>query len=301
MDTDIWRFLCACTGSDEPQPLFCAAEAIAEVEAGRPNSLFAVHHRGQWYSYAATPDWTAVAVASVRDPSDSLWVVVGISAAGHVWELRPRTRVETSGQLPRETGMTNLGAVDQTVFACGMGRVVYRREPGGGSWTDISAPWPDASEGVVGFTAIAGRDASLVYAVGWKGEIWALSEGRWRAEDSPTNANLNAVAVSDDGEVYCVGDDGVMLHGRNGMWTMIDTGTDVDLQDVCMHGGEVFVASDFQVFRLEDGFLTLDLAGDGDSSLTCLKLRSGGRGGVLYSLGTHDVFQRTDEGWGRLA
>jgi hypothetical protein len=302
MDTNHWRLLCGCAGADEPRPLFCAAEAIEQVDAGQANTLFTVHHQGQWYSYATMPAWTGIAMAAARDPSDSLWVVVAISQAGDVWELKPRTRIETVGKLPKRMGMTNLGAVHDMIYACGMGRVVFRREAGGAVWTDVSAPWPSADEGVVGFTAIAGLESSLAYAVGWKGEIWTLVDGRWSAEDSPTNANLNAVAVAADGHVYCVGDNGAMLRGHRGVWSMIDTGTDFNLQDVCIHSGEVFVSTDFQVFRLDQGNLVLDLASDDeDVSLTCLKLASGGAGGSLYSVGPHDVFELKEDVWHRLA
>lgn len=302
MDTDLWRFLCASTGGDEPQPVFCAAEAIEQADAGQANTLFTVYHQGQWYSYATTPAWTAIAMAAARDPSDSLWVVAAMSQAGDIWELKPRTRSETVSRLSKRTGMTNLSTVHDAIYACGMGRVVFRRESGGAAWVDVSAPWPHADEGVVGFTAIAGREPSLLYAVGWKGEIWTLVDGRWGAEDSPTNANLNGVAMAADGEVYCVGDNGVMLHGRRGMWSMIDTGTDFNLQDVCIHAGEVFVSTDFQVFRLDHGSLVLDLASnEEDVPLTCLKLATGGAGGSLYSVGPYDVFELKEDVWHRLA
>jgi len=302
MDTEIWRFLCTCTGGDRPMKPFCAAEAIAEADGGQANSLFTVFHQAQWYSYATTPAWTAIGMASVLDPSDGLWVVAAISQAGEIWEVQPRTRIEQLMRLPRHTGLTNLGSAGDRIYACGMGRVAFRREPGGTTWTDVSAPWPAADEGVIGFTAIGGCDASPVYAVGWKGEIWTLSNGHWSMEDSPTNANLNAVAVTADAEVYCVGDGGVMLHGRRGMWSVIDTGTDFNLQDVCVHAGEVFVSTDFEVFRLRDGALVPDLASDDpDVSVTCLKLASGGSGGSLYSVGPHDVFERAGDTWTRLA
>jgi hypothetical protein len=302
MDTDIWRFLCTCTGGDAPMKPFCAAEAIAEADAGNANSLFTVFHQAQWYSYATTPSWTAIGMASVQDPSVALWIVAAISQAGDIWEVQPRTRVEKVMQLPRRTGFTNLGSAGDTIYACGMGRVVFRREAGGMAWTDVSAPWPAADEGVVGFTAIAGSDASSLYAVGWKGEIWTASQERWSMEDSPTNANLNALAIAADGEVYCVGDGGVMLHGRRGMWSVIDTGTDFNLQDVCVHAGEVFVSSDFEVFRLHSGTLVPDLtSNDSDVALTCLKLASGGPGGSLYSVGPQDVFERAGDTWSRLA
>jgi hypothetical protein len=302
MDTDIWRFLCACAGGDEPRNPFCAAEAIAEADAGQANSLFTVFHQGQWYSYVTSPSWTAIAMAAVLDPDLGLWVVTAMSQAGELWELQPRTRAERLGQLKRRMGMTNLGAADDAIYACGMGRIAFRREHGGAAWTDVSAPWPSADEGVVGFMAIGGRNLSLVYAIGWKGEIWTLADRRWSREDSPTNANLNALAISADDEVFCVGDNGVMLRGRQGMWSLVDTGTDFNLQDVCIHGGQVFVATDFQVFRLEDEGLVPDLAsGDEDVPLSCLKLVSGGAGGRLYSIGPSDVFERRDDAWYPLA
>jgi hypothetical protein len=300
MDTNIWRFLSACVGGEEPQHLFCAAEFIATADAGRANSVFAVYHQASWYSYQAAPDWSAIAMAAARYPDNPRWVVVAMSQAGQLWELRPLDRTETFSQIPQHIGLTNLATIGGSIYACGMGRILLQREASG-VWNDLSAPWPNAQDGVIGFTSIAGLDQSLLYAVGWQGEVWTLSNGRWRIEDSPTNANLNAVALSPDGTVYGVGDGGAMLKGRQGQWDLIDSGTDFNLMDVCVHEGDVFACSDFEVFRLTKSGLMADMSeGSEDLPQTCLKLVSAGKSG-LYSVGPNDVYLRTNRNWQRLA
>jgi hypothetical protein len=180
-----------------------------------------------------------------------------------------------------------------------MGRVVLRRDALE-AWSDISAPWPSIQEGVIGFTGIAGAHPSLLYAVGWKGEIWVRTDGKWSKEDCPTNANLNGLALLPDATVVIVGDNGTVLRGRRGLWEMIDLGTDKDFTDVCIHTGEVYLSTNYEVYRLVGDTLIPDLVAEGDESLSCLKLIPS-RGSLLYSMGTSDVFFRCPEGWRRLA
>lgn len=300
MDAETWRFQCACISGDEPRTPFFAVEAIAAADAGKPNGLFCVYFGGAWYSYESTPGWSPIAMAAVNDAARPGWVVLSISASGRVWELRPKEREESEYRIALQADFTNMAAVGNVVYACGMGRVVARRDAHG-QWTDISAPKADLSEGVVGFTALAGLNTSLIYAVGWKGEVWALSADRWSQEDIPSNANLNALAIDADGIVYAVGDEGVLLKGSRGHWEVIETGTDFNLLDVCVHDGAVFVSTDFEILRLGDAGLEAVFDDDSeDSPGTCLKLMSAGRSG-LYVIGPYDVMARMSDGWQRLA
>lgn len=300
MDTDIWRFLSACLAGEQPRHLFCATENMAEGDAGKANSLFVVLHDQAWRRYDATPDWSAIAMTAIRYPQQAQWLVLAMSSAGWVWTLHPRGPSEAFERIPRHVGLTNLATIGADVFACGMGRICFRRDERG-TWTDLSAPWPPAEEGVIGFTGLGGNNAELFYAVGWQGEIWARVGDAWQMQDSPTNANLNAVAVAADGTAYCVGDDGAMVRGQPGAWDPVATDLESNLMDVCIHEGQVFVCSASEVLRLVAGHLINDFADDAeDLPRTCLRLMSDGAG-HLYSVGPQDVFRRSDAGWERLA
>jgi hypothetical protein len=300
MDTNVWQFLCGCVGGEDPKHPFFAVEAIELADAGKANSLFCVYHGQDWYSYGKTPEWTAVAMTAAQSSYDLPWIVIAMSQTGMIWELHPRERTESFSQIPNHLAMTNLATIENTIYACGMGRVLMRRDANG-QWTDISAPWPEASEGVIGFTCVSGLESSMVYAVGWQGEIWTFSGQRWTKEDSVTNANLNAVAVAPDGTVYAVGDNGTMLKGRQDYWEPVSTEMDLNLTDVCVHMNNVYVCSDFEVYRLTDSGLILDFKQEDENvPQTCLKLFSAGLHG-LYSMGPYDVFQLVNDKWHRLA
>jgi hypothetical protein len=298
MDTDVWRFLCGCAGGKTPEHLFAACEFIKDAEGGALNSLYTVFHQGKWFTYDTKPAWSTIAMSAVLERETSGWVVVALGQGGQTWEMRPLERTEAVFPLGI-VGLTNLATIGGSVYACGMGRVVWRRDAPG-RWQELSAPWPDQSEGVIGFTDMAGLEEALLYAVGWQGEIWTRSGNAWRAENTPTNANLNAIALADDGIAYIVGDDGVMMKGRAGRWDAIVTGVDFNLQDVCVYEGEVFACTDFDVYRLTDAGLVSELEAADDSPETCLKLVPA-KGTGVFSVGPYDVFLRSAGTWSRLA
>jgi hypothetical protein len=299
MDTDTWRFLGGCAGDTQPTPLFFAVEPRAQADAGVSRTHFCVYFQEQWYGYGETPEWSAVAIAAVRYPGETQ-MVIAMSGDSSIWEMRPKERVERLSRIGDYIGMTNLASIGNAIYACGMGRIVLRREADG-SWTDLSAPWPAQDEGVIGFTALAARDPKQIYAVGWQGEIWVHTAAGWSKEDLPTDANLNAALVTAEGEVYAVGDNGVLVRGRQGQWKVVDTGTDFNLTDICCHAGQIFISSDFDVYRLSPEGLESDLIRQNDiAGVSCLKLTAAGDT-QLVSVGPSDVFQRIADVWYHIA
>jgi photosystem II stability/assembly factor-like uncharacterized protein len=300
MDTNVWRFQAVCTAGSNPGIPFFACEDIEAAETNSPVSCFGVVSNQLWYSYVSTPDWSAIAIASGLYPGDVGAVIVAISSAGQTWQVFPRDKRESRGQIdPNARGFTQLGSVNGKIFACGMGRILFARGEDG-VWANISAPWPKKHEGVVGFTAVSGWDESNLCCVGWRGEVWTRRSDMWFDEASPTNSNLNAIAIHPDGDAYIVGDGGVMLKGRPGSWAVVDTDTDFNLQDICMHEGGVYACSDFNVFRLgPTGLEALWDEGPDAGVRTCLRLASRGSGGLI-SMGAEDVLVLTGGDWQRL-
>jgi hypothetical protein len=299
MDTDIWRFLVGCAGDTQPTPVFFTVEGREAADARVHGAVFCVYYQDEWYAYAERPRWSPVAMAAARYPGDTQ-LVVAMSADSSTWELRPKERLEGLARIGDHTAMTNLANIGNAIYACGMGRIVLRREADG-QWNDLSAPWPDPGEGVIGFTALAGRDPQSIYASGWQGEIWVRDIGGWAREDTPTRANLNALAVTPMGEVFAAGDDGVLLRGRRGQWSVVDTQVELNLIDVLCHAGDIFVSSDFDVYRLTPSGLVSDLKQQRSTEeASCLKLIGVGDHSFC-SVGPNDVFWRTDGVWDRLA
>lgn len=272
--------------------------AVQEADADGHTS-FHVLLGNDWYGFQQTPHWAAVSMAGIHAAELQDTVVVAVAADGRTWELTPTTRVESLHRVADGfCGVTRLAALSDGIWACGMGRAAWRRE-GAGRWVDVSAPRGVQSEGVTGFTAIGEVEPGLVVAPGWKGEIWLRSRGEWLREDSPTDANFNALSCGPDGQTLIVGDRGALVSGKRGRWAVLDTHSDFNLHGVCHFGGEVFVCSAAALFRLVDGRLRLEDRFDGgDQPRTCMSFVVGRD--CLYSQGERDLFRFQDGAWSRV-
>ena len=256
---------------------------------GVNNSVFLIRRDGEWLTLPTYVGWPAVAAATVSPPGQNRQLVF-IAPDGDFYEIDARTLQETVGMVPdARYALAALSAIDEVVYACGMGREVLQRDAPG-AWRRIGPPLGDDETGVIGFEDLAGFSADELYAVGWQGEIWLSEQGRWRRIDSPVSANLNAACCAADGWVYVVGDGGAMLRGRRDEWSVLDTGRQENLLDVCAHAGEVFVVSDFRILRLEGEALRPEtrFAQAAARPGTCLRLLPSSDG--VYAMGPKDLF-----------
>jgi hypothetical protein len=268
--------------------------------AGRPSeSVFRVLVDSNWHVYNLESKWTVVGMGCARYPNSDDWVIVASSSEGDLWELRPGTPLMQELKIVGDySGLTGLAGIEGAVWACGMDRIVLRRELDG-TWADLSAPPATLEEGVIGFTALAGSAPGEIVAVGWKGEIWLRRNDKWDVQDSGTNANFNAVSVAPDGQVVVVGDDGAIVVGRRNQWSALDVGVDFNLQGVCHFGSEVFVCSDFELFRFEKGALVTETRfDDEDVPETCMNLIAGTES--VFSQGERDIFRYVKGLWTRI-
>ena len=269
-----------------------------EPHEKKGESTFRVLVEGQWRHYQAEPSWPAIGMAAVKYPNQADWVIVASSSEGHLWELTPGGPSERETQIQGDyDGLTKLAAIGDAIWACGMGRIVLRREADGG-WTDLSAPDPPLEEGVIGFNAIAGT-AKEVVAVGWKGEIWVRADERWEAQDSGTNTHLNAVSVSPGGDVVAVGDDGTVVVGRRNQWSVLDINVEFNFQGVCHFGDEIFLCTDFDIYRLEKDRLVAETRfTNGEEPQTCMNLLPAKDS--VFMQGEKDIFRFNQGIWSRL-
>ena len=294
-------FLSACAATREF--VFFAKEVDDIAEQGTTNSTFfrykASDAEAQFRRYDKSMGWPAVAMATIKPPGD-IRVVIGVGPAGDFWEREPLSLKERVGRVASVGGhLRALGVVDNTIFACGMGRVALRRMSTG-KWKSFG-PKPTRHDAeVVGFNDIGGFGQNELYAVGWGGEIWWCDKGAWEQVDSPVSTNLTALTCSETGEVIVVGHDGVMLRGRHDTWQVIETNRDDNLRDVASHAGHIYIASDFEILTLRaEGLVGDDAFADPDDRpATCLCLLEAPDG--VVSMGPKDVFMMRDGQWQRL-
>lgn len=159
---------------------------------------------------------------------------------------------------PCQGVIRDLRAVGQHLYACGMGRQVYRRE-GPGLWKahhgDMVLP-PDSLT-MAGLNAIDGLSEDDLYAVGFLGEIWHYGGAGWRQLESPTNVILHRVRNVRKGVTYACGQMGVVLRGSNLLWELLaHNSTDEDLWGMEWFQERLYVASSTAVYVLgEDSLL----------------------------------------------
>lgn len=284
--------------------IFFAKELDEMVERGTPNSSFFLFNEqdsdATYRQYDGSVGWPAIAMATIK-PGGSVRHVVAIGPNGDYWEVEPQSLSKGFGKIEGFQGnLRALSVIEDRIFACGMGRVVLRREERG-RWTAIG-PGPGSNDpAVTGFEDIDGFARTEMYAVGWGGELWWLREGAWVQIDSPTSVNLTALCCAIDGQVYAVGHEGTLLRGRGDAWSLVDTERKENLRDVAYFDGTLYVTTDFRILRLQDDVLVNDdnFADEDDVPGTCLHLLGAADG--LISLGTKDVFRIQSGGkWERL-
>jgi hypothetical protein len=304
MEHSGWSFLCG--WAPATNFVFFARERDDVADQGISASSFYIWYEPhpdpskRWSIYSEIANWRAQGMASIKPPSSDR-VTVALGTRGQYFEVAPGTAVQHLGTITDpEVLVRRVAAIGGTIVAAGMGRSVIRRIDRG-NWVEFGPGTTDADrDQVVGFEGIDGISADDLHAVGWRGEIWHWSGGRWRQIDSPTNANLNAVALAGDGTVFAVGDDGSMVRGAGDRWEVVDTGRSENLQDVAVYEGEVFVVTDYRILRLRPTGLVEDDRFEGDRPGTCLHLLKADDGSGLVSMGPTDLFAFSGGVWRRI-
>jgi hypothetical protein len=186
----------------------------------------------------------------------------------------------------------DLHGIGGALYACGMGRQVYRRT-GDGLWqrADTGAVLPRGVARVAGFNSIDGTSEDDIFAVGFLGEIWRYEVNSWRQLDSPTNAILYGVKVVGKSEAFACGQNGVLLRGRGDVWEAIDhQSTEDDFWDLEWFRDRLYVASDDAIYRLDQNDVLTELAFDEVYTFGDLHANDG----VLWSFGTKDLIWTED-------
>ncbi|MEA5123251.1 hypothetical protein [Xanthomonas floridensis] len=142
--------------------------------------------QGRWFSFNL--DWQAIQLSAPEDP-EVMVLAVGADGLVSVSTLAGPTEeaVDTSADGPARRGpIRDLQIIGGTAYVAGMGRQVYRREQAG-NWTrqDDGMVLARGQIQLCGFNSIGGMNETLIYAVGFNGEIWKCSNGQWLQQDSP--------------------------------------------------------------------------------------------------------------------
>jgi hypothetical protein len=181
------------------------------------------------------------------------------------------------------------------VYVAGMARQVYRRDASG-RWSAIDAGVyvpRGQRQSAVGFLDLDRGGDGLLYAAGYKGEIWVRDAGGWRQENSPTSVALTRVLAVADGDVIIAGLAGVLLKGRAGRWQVLAEGeTDADFWGLAELHDVVYVASSSRLFVLAGASLqAVDFGLARPISTSYLHSADG----VMWSVGPKDIV-RTEDG-----
>jgi hypothetical protein len=192
-----------------------------------------------------------------------------------------------------------LAAIDGAWFAAGMGREVYRCDPGGG-WHALDDHIRISEPGIepIGLQTLEGYSDSEIYAAGFGGEVWNLDNGRWHQEESPTNVALDTCCCCPDGLVRIAGKCGVILEGRRNSWRVVPQGTtDSEFFSSAWFKDRLYLASTDAVFRLMENELeTVDFGATGPAS--CFHVTTDGH--ALWSIGPKDILCFDGRAWNRI-
>jgi hypothetical protein len=267
-----------------------------KTETDTPYTWIRVWHRGQvsesWVEFNAN------SVCRIASPQagivlispEGLYAVFSRSVhAGSIFDDSHPAPAE-----PRYGSFRSVGQIGGRAYATGLRGMVYRLDAPAG-WIRLDEQLSRDFDG----QDIHGFDASDIYAVGSKGELWRFNGKEWVRRDLPTNVNLTTVKCAGDGVVYIGGHDGMLIRGRNDAWEVLDQPQmRDDIWDVEWFAGQVYVSTLSNLYRLVGADLKpVSFGGDTPGSFYHL---SAGED-VLWSIGEADVVAFDGASWHRVA
>jgi photosystem II stability/assembly factor-like uncharacterized protein len=168
--------------------------------------------------------WIATSLALIEQPKLEL-AAMGPEGTCAVLDLSGN-HIEYPGGAADATltngFMREIRQIGGSLFACGMGRQVYRRDASG-AWSSAhqGALLPPAAKEPAGFNSIHGMMEDELWAVGFQGEIWRCQSGGWTAETSPTTFALNKILVVSDRLAFIAGKAGTLLRWDGAGWALL--------------------------------------------------------------------------------
>lgn len=243
------------------------------------------------FCHSGDRNWSAVAICVVRHPTEKM---VAVGHDGEVFTYVGGVRADEQIE-PEPMALRKLGVIEGIPYACGMNREVFRRD-GDNMWKAMHAP---GSNETSGFEAIDGFNSNEIYAVGWKGEIWEWNGKIWTAHPGLTNLILTGVCCGENQRVYACGQNGTLIVGRHGAWKQVELNDfSTDFWDIHWFGDKLYIATIQKLYTYDDenGLVAVDFGMDTPSS--CYRFSSAE--GVLWSIGSDDVFSFDGQKWTRV-
>jgi hypothetical protein len=279
----------------EEDLIYVTAVSPRMQEDSLPFAIFYGYDAGE-FGLIDDVKWNCVAVCAPTFPNSQM---LALGEYGQVYAFGSDDQMEEriTGE---ELEFRDIRVVDGKAYACAMDRKVFRRDAPD-QWVPIHGKMDQASapDTVFGFESIHGTSERDLYAVGWHGEIWHCSGKTWKQETSPTTILLNRVYCAPDGYSYACGLVGTLLRGREGQWAIIaEDSTKSDLWDLAWFDGKLWVSSMDALYTLEGDQLE-PVEFDDDVPGTCYSLDA--REGILWSVGSNDIFQFDGDVWSRIA
>lgn len=262
------------------------------------HSSYTAYDQGEWLD-AGDRYWHTVSMSVVKHPKEQM---IAVGEYGQAWFCGSDDQHEEiiqEGKLTaKERGSLRVAcSIEGRAYAAGMERQVWRRD-GVNKWVAIDEtmrPKPGLKS-IVGFEGIDGFSAKDIYVGGWSGEIWHWDGKKWKSVDSPTNAILHNLVCGDE-HVYAVGRLGLVVRGRGSRWKVLEQEVSEDLRGLAWYRGKLYAASLTQLYVLEgDQFVPVDF--EDDRPHTCGHLSAAD--GVLWSIGSKDLFQFDGKEWTRI-
>ncbi|MDP9896737.1 hypothetical protein J2W32_005847 [Variovorax boronicumulans] len=260
--------------------------------------------RGQWSLLASWP-WQAVALEIAPQPQGTRFDVLGRD--GQVGSLAGGVQTQVHVEPGRPVGpFRGLRAVKGTLFAFGMKREVYWRDPSD-AWiriTDGFEPAPDPALSfaermkarigkVGGINAIATDTQGYLTGFGMRGEIWRFVVDRWKAVDSPSNLMLLDATEAEDGTLYVCGQMGLLLRGDADRWAPVSYlgPQKLDFCAIQWFAGALYVADGNSLRVMEDDELKVVDHGV-EEIVPCVVLAAAH--GQMLSMAGQEVWQTAD-------
>jgi hypothetical protein len=246
---------------------------------------------GKWIQTSVS--WQAVGICGVASPTVETYM---IGADGEVLRGQKtgfsEEHVDAKKNRPNSLGIIrDAKLIDGCVFAAGMGRQVYQRDPEG-HWQCISESILSSDSPPVGFNSIAGWSTDDLIAVGFGGEIWRYQSGRWSQLSSPTSVALHSVQPAGKNRAYACGQLGTLLEIDGDKVRQVQhKGTQENLFGLTYFRDSLYVASLKSIYVLAND--QLKAVGDApEEHLTTGHLSSDNVS--IWSVGAHHLQSSTD-------
>ncbi|WDH20457.1 hypothetical protein [Pseudomonas chlororaphis] len=150
--------------------------------------------------------------------------------------------------------LVSIQSTRKGVYAVGMARQVYARDPSG-EWSLISKHIIDQgspAQKLISLNSITQLENESLYAVGLEGEIWHTQNMHWKQSQSPTNVDLTEIAKLPSGDAIILGCSGVLLCGRDNIWEVIEhSSTTEDLISTATFRETSYISTERQLFTLD--------------------------------------------------